>query len=1293
MSDHNLCFNGDSPLPLLEFDGDFSELNVKFTIQGAPKEWERLLIDAYEVALDRSPSMWSRMLPHNNSNNATSRTIQPIFDFDKARKLGKINRLRNIFVKAEALNDERKVLASCTSQRIALPEEFLFDVTRHIDCEPKRWKILLDIGRKTHTKPSSTPMQISVEGASKLEANIKLDLEYESSDLDRWSSQLGLLSLKDQFDRLKRILNDAQFIEDLEGASQSVDRSVRRWTWRIDNFTFSFTEREDVELQKVYLGGERVVIPVKLTCEGAEPIKFEIEVLPYGEMSVDMMACDWGTSVSTSAFYSPAFDCSFISAGLPKEQKSELRSLLKNWFVKVGPNLDQESKDAWYSFVLGVVRMMGDTAQKNSGVALKEITDSLESTDDNLYKCWKAVESCLPNVNEELRKKYRASLYGIYREVFSCFPFEKHGVKAADLESEQQISSEFCFDSAKDELWSKGRMGRTVAAERRKRESNSESTENYFRNPKSKIYQIASSNVCDETYSPLQVCQGAMDEFVSIARKELSDKKGYKEDRIPSLVLTYPVTLTAKSRKRLVDTARSLGFPGASVIAKYDESIAPAIFYLDKSFGNFDELGLEAFKVKCSYGGDGVWRHNMLIADLGAYTLDISVVQIEMRERIIGEFGGRAYEVKPMLLGAIGLEQSAGNALTLYVYHLLKIILARFLTRLGLTSNDSQSPDQFGDDGLTDVKLTYSDFFIKDEESESKSKKRARDVALVEACVKTYFKDQAGKNLESESDYADRIKRFNWLWEFAEAVKIAYCKRKELIGNTQHSTLDLYEGVPELGLTGLKEELENPESEFSKAFRIEQTKNVKFSELDDDVKQLLVFSNDEFEGFLKDFAKEKIVDQAVSATQKALETRCEALVRGNVERLVAQEACQGVHSVVLSGRAMRTPRIKEAFESEIRKSCRDFLGAQADSTPFARPSTNIVFEDRYAKTATSIGALRAAQIESQAFNSVEGAVVLDVGRCCRDLDVRNLLHSLPSSFMIGGQVIFELQDEFAYCDFTGRERIRYKLGFCPTRAKVVIIRSIGKQVTNLKYAECNFEDLCKPLGNCQFENIRVNYEINPELFIFALVKKEQDALKYDLRDTPQEYRLKLDSDVVKDLFNEDGGKIKLNRDVCVRVCTNEAIDLFKAGTSLEKDCVVAPTRRDGTKDDASENGVGEVEEVKFATSSDYLNIPNIKGNRYLTFSFKNGDDVKPFGEIELTNPALGSSLRRPWENKLRVALTSQGEFVLFVGDEPDYWETYDAQKWNETSGMVLRVDVTEANSTEKSRLDPFNGRQ
>ncbi|GII90655.1 hypothetical protein [Sinosporangium siamense] len=150
------------------------------------------------------------------------------------------------------------------------------------------------------------------------------------------------------------------------------------------------------------------------------------------------------------------------------------------------------------------------------------------------------------------------------------------------------------------------------------------------------------------------------------------------------VIITYPTMAGPGVRASLERVARErLGM--SDVEMRFDEAVAAAFFFLMRDLGGDPATGIEALRARSRRLGEGLWRHNMLVVDIGGGTTDIALLALTLRDETPvlpgvepGKIGrsGRYWRIIPSLLGAGGDTQHGGDHLTLEVFHWLKTAFA-----------------------------------------------------------------------------------------------------------------------------------------------------------------------------------------------------------------------------------------------------------------------------------------------------------------------------------------------------------------------------------------------------------------------------------------------------------------------------------------------------------------------------------------------------------------------------------------------------------------------------------------
>lgn len=1121
------------------------------------------------------------------------------------------------------------------------------------------------------------------------------------------------------------------------------------------HFDWSTTERDKYQNAIDRNDGQIVRVPILLCVEGAHPVTIQVEIVPYTPAFPGFLSVDLGNSASSVVLYDPALNDGKPRRVLPVEQLKYLRGKLTDWFSSpITVRYTEETglaESTWLNKLLKPLARSLSLSENDPAITLCGYLNNTANRgaqgDKPFFELLRQLELVIDAMQDDKpRRICREKLHQFYSDAFLQFPFESREMACLEFEpagkgtdnrtvpytlSDLELSSVYPVPNGvigwasrdKYKEWRRNNLRSDDATEESKSKPVQWKTEQWFTYCP-KMYLQSVHKTTDNVVKKLRL--PCFQEKDSLARPKNVGKENAKSDRketqilpqtvvqaawhallnlveekrdalhlhsgpFESSVVTYPTSLLPEPRKEISRIFSELGVLRPDLL--FDEAVSPTLFYFEQRFGMNNELGPEAFKVRCTHHYDPEyalhsWYHQMLILDIGAGTTDIAIVQICLTEEISvqkPDSGGRAYTIAPRLLGSTGSDQSGGNAITLNVFHYLKILLADYLVHHVGSDADKQVSWDIGN--------------TTEEHFKELIRKTERELP-----TKYGVSGKDGKKRMQDAD------RFFALWDWAEKIKIEFSDRLSWYGRKDifdYRLLSHWNDFRDKILAGTSYS-SNPQLEIPEEIVF---KYDKFN----------VWAESVFTGSIKaavDLAKESLKNPSDDVG-----------------------APLHIDSIVLSGRACQLPLIREELEKIIRTD-----------EEFASDRTEILFVPDFAKVATAVGACFGKRILQSA---VQGNVTTNVprlhaGLCIRNLNIDNLFFFLPSDFTLSWenqtQVIFQMQMPFKAFDLTNIGRIRTD-DFMVMLGTMIIRR--GSSVGNVFWGQLVLEAL--PVTDKELKenlkNTRVQFEIDHDLTLSALLlhpKPDEDNTSlepYYLLDAPLDSRnqrnsrpaaysgrLLTDGDKWKKYFYvNDMLPTVLNHSIYIGKPSDSTSRLIlEAGTSFEKVCVrpvpfetdeVLQKNIDDMLDDPVQEMVNEVEEAqRLQAEETWFRQIKINGcwtqEAVATSRKKKGNILSEDATLELyaeisgeehlflakielkINQPQGTASSEPFlfEKDFRLLITQDGRYNVFIGDAPPYWETGDHRKWK-WPGQIWRKTLDPAESRTNEEADPFNGLQ
>lgn len=1094
--------------------------------------------------------------------------------------------------------------------------------------------------------------------------------------------------------------------------------------------------------------GQTVRVPIRLCVENAHPVTIQVEIVPYTSPYPGFLSIDLGNSASSIVLHDPTLNDGKPRRVLPTEQLNHLRKSLISWLsAPITVRDTQEtgmSESVWLNELLKPLARSLSLSESDPAIALCGYLHNTANRgaqgDKSCFELLRQLELVVDAMREAKQRRIcREKLHQFYSDAFLQFPFESKEMvylefepagKGADNRAVPYTLSDLELQSAypvpngvigwdsreKYKEWRRNRLRSDDETEEAKSKSAPWKTNQWFTYCPKMYLQSAHDKKIETAVKKMRL--PCFQEKDNISRPKNDTKEKARNERketqvlpqivvqaawhallnqvvarrdvlrlhsgpFESSVITYPTSLLPEPRKEISKIFNELGVLRPDLL--FDEAVSPALFYFEQRFGMSNELGPEAFKVRCTPHYDREyalhsWYHQMLILDIGAGTTDIAIVQICLTEEMSAQkpdSGGRAYTIAPRLLGSAGSDRSGGNAITLKVFHYLKILLADYLVH------------HVGSDADKQVSWDFSDTA-----SDSENFKKLNERAEKELPTK-YGSGKDGKKRMQDAD------RFFALWDWAEKIKIEFSDRL-----SRHGSQDVFD---------------YPLLTHWNDFREKILAGTPYtSDPLPEIPDNIVFPFTQFHNFA-----ENVFTRSIEA---AVELAKKSLVNPGKEI----EEILHIDSIVLSGRACQLPLIRDKLEKIIRTD-----------KEFASDRTEILFVADFAKVATAAGACFGKKTLQSA---IRGDVTKDnsrlhAGLCERNLNINNLFYFLPDDFVMpldgGGTVnMFRMQTRFKPFDLTNIGRIRVA-GFQPMRDTMRIDRGSSGFWGQLQLEALPVKD--KELKK-NLKDARVQFEIDHDLTLSALIlypkpdtdEDSNNLLPYYLLDAsrPASYRGKLlpDGEKWKEYFYVNGTlPIALNHSIYIGKPSDSTSRLIlEAGTPFGNTCVLNEPFETDDKlsenfddefDDQEQEMTDEVADgLRKVAESEWLRRIKVKGcwtpeaiatsrekkGNVLSddtplelYAEINGDEHLFLGKIELKSsksPGEDASESFSFEKEYRLLITQDGKFNVFIGDTPPYWETDNHRDWK-YPGQIWRKTLDPADSRTNDDEDPFNGLQ
>jgi len=1080
-------------------------------------------------------------------------------------------------------------------------------------------------------------------------------------------------------------------------------------------------------------GAEPLRVPIRIQATGARPVEQLWELHPQGNIQEGLIVFDLGTSTSVSCQFDPNF---LEPSVFPREQLAQLRNDVAEFLATPDKEMLHEAESYWLRLLRAVASQCGLGTEGDPARALASrlsFTISSERGAEEFYELLRHLElqlwtlDTLEDKNERrkllrFQERVASRLHSFYEMAFEKMPLAQWNIRLCrpEGESDDFVISELELISL--EPLPTGVLSRRSAERRLKWLTGREEPAalgavregRFLECPKRFLPHIHEARDLTElgAWPVTQTKEGSEVAVELTARQALQASwqclidaaQGVKrpgQRGIDQVAVTYPADLMPEPRSQMDQALRELGM--VTVHLDFDESISPAIFHLEKLFGNMEEIGCEAFKVQCVREGT-IWVHHMLVLDIGAGTTDISLIRLEMRERLPdrSEFGGRLYEITPRLLGAAGRSQSGGHQLTLKIFRVLKRLLATWIRGVETRTGDEPAePAARSYQAIPEAELD-------DVKGDNPALSAALEAA--EKVLPTRFHDlltrlrSAQKDGTAEGDLTterQRLERFTLLWKWAEELKVHL---SQLIDRTPE---ELPRGVPldafkPADLSWLKDTMEALLSGTSYVANLADLMNPSLHRIPD-------FSLQDFHQ-LAQSATEHSVKLATGMAASALE---------NYGLKLGDEFDLTLQSVVLSGRACALPEVQKQLRRQLRQP--RLGGGKA----------KIWFRNEYAKSATAIGACRAQRRIANARPHLGAPQRLE-GKCEMDIRIENLFFYLPASYHLGtagnelGLTVFERHAEFKQFGPTPLGVIRSggsdKVGdhaaarFVQPSREMLIFRNDGDGngvlqgglvVQNL-VADRSLPN--RRLGaECATWGVR--FEINHRRQLSALLIRPSAVAGvagslesidpiYDVGSSSADPLTVVDLDKVKRAGLLSAAKQHCPVHIYAKPPGPHAQPLLSAeqmsGIRCVSPTVIAPASRHSSAPAVKATPSIIRGWLSPVLSGSQFVLPNDgRVTLYLVDARTNKEVQSLTVEPRPKDPDNPDRIptKFPFSVGFRIALTADGRFALLIGDEAPYWETTDVDEWLiAPEGRVLRRELEPPPQTVPWWRDPFCGK-
>jgi hypothetical protein len=718
--------------------------------------------------------------------------------------------------------------------------------------------------------------------------------------------------------------------------------------------------------------------------------------------------------------------------------------------------------------------------------------------------------------------------------------------------------------------------------------------------------------------------------------------EGIGRGRVNRVVITFPTMASPSVRQKLRTMVNDVGV--SFVDNSYDEAIAAAMFTLMRDFGGDHDTGLELLRSQSRETGEGRWKQNLLVIDIGGGTTDIALLALHLRNMTPANLGdpgklGRYYELLPELLGSTGRLQLGGELTSLRVFYWIKALLGDQLLRA--------QPHSFGPavGALRQLKLT------DDQPADNLfSRGTWRELPKIDEGSGTDIFDVLDEIVPTRSapPYGRPSQAFWLLWTLADRVKRDFC------------AVDAPSAIT-LGPRDLGRVLQAAEWPAAAGGA-------------PDVASLPE------EALTVSLTRERF-DELVSPDLREI---MDLAYRLAGERLAGPGLAgedEQVDRIILTGQASRAPLVREQLLAT--------FSAQRDKSAVRWQPSAVVVESDYAKVATSLGACWAKSNQGLA-SSPEGAEKrLREGRNEFRIIVDNLFFNLPCTFVkatiLGGQrtgdPILSIGAEL-YQIYPDQD--------------LAVIRSPEFELTNIVAIYRDGQGDLFEWGDFQWEEadperkksiwpheIRARLEVTSNLDLFLLLSRG-----------PARYQVDGEAIQVRDALPDDGASGSPPAFAPDRIVVNAySTDGDHAGTEIFSRDTPDPDQDQDRDRPADSEAFPEI----FHSPAEPAGAPGARGAISSplppppvggAWTFHYLDDQGDLQEIGALSPP-------PRESQLNIryyaSVDEHGNLRLHDGAVP-YWPAASLEDVEARPGAVYRTPMYPTDKDYNPARDPYNGR-
>ncbi|SDH93324.1 hypothetical protein SAMN05421505_12727 [Sinosporangium album] len=672
------------------------------------------------------------------------------------------------------------------------------------------------------------------------------------------------------------------------------------------------------------------------------------------------VALDFGTSQSTVTLldrWRPT------RSAFPPSQTEVLRRKTLELLTLHPKGLPKGGEEEW-QIILGALadRLEIDKTPDGLGERLGALLRGEEGIrGDNLHRVLLALEDLYIYCEEEVRDWLALRLYRAYDAAFAAPALDRWDLHRVALDSARggkELSSRVEVKRRRPLEVRVGDSVVTLSA------GGPEDAADVFLGLKQKLNEFGDQRLSDGTVvSALDLIAAAFKDLV----QRTDDYIGRSSDRLgqggtDQVILTYPTVAGPGVRAGLERIAREkLGV--SDVEMRFDEAVAASFFFLMRDLGGDPATGIEALRARSRHIGDNLWRHNMLVVDIGGGTTDIALLALNLREETPQLPGakqgsrrtGRYWRITPTLLGAGGNAQHGGDHLTLEVFHWLKTVLADRLMSAWSDRPTVAATLEVLDEPFVDGQQHYRPGALLD-----------HAVKQVEATMTLAW--QSGQAADARARHLQVERVVPTQWKEDPRRRALFDSLWKLAVKTKH----------ELGRLI--------------AERPDQAYTVDESDVDDLVVLLeRIHAAEDGEAPLGPITLDTSLFRMLAV--KHVKDVCTLATTLAHDRLGGQP----LDRLILTGNATRLPLVTSVFSDKFGRDAQDML-------VIARLPKEVTVEKEYAKHATSVGACFAKHLRAFGHDNPEHAVdALMRGDTIIYVDVENLFLDLPCDFKLVGQ--------------------------------------------------------------------------------------------------------------------------------------------------------------------------------------------------------------------------------------------------------------------------------------------------